>query len=66
MFTAVATQMLRDAGYKVTPADMVPGLWDVEGLARDVTTAQLHQLAKQHGFAQIMPVGSPALRIDVV
>lgn len=46
MFTAVATQMLRDAGYKVTPADMVPGLWDVEGLARDVTTAQLHQLAE--------------------
>lgn len=48
MFTIVAMKMLEAAGYQVTPTD-IPGLWDVQGLANDVTLGQLRQLAEQHG-----------------
>jgi hypothetical protein len=49
MYAIVAKKMLEQAGYQVTPADRVPGLWNVEGLARDVTINQLIDLAQQHG-----------------
>lgn len=49
MYTIIAVRMLEAAGHKVTPADGVPGLYDVEGLARDVTLGQLRQLAAEHG-----------------
>ncbi len=45
---AESMERLRSAGYEVSPADGVPGLWDVAGLARDVTTNQLHDLAARH------------------
>lgn len=48
MFTVVAFRMLEAAGYTVTPTN-IPGLWDIEGLARDVTLGQLRQLAEKHG-----------------
>jgi len=49
MLTDLALKWLRAAGYEVTPADGVPGLWDIDGLARDVTINQLFQLATRHG-----------------
>jgi hypothetical protein len=49
MFTIVAIHQLQEAGYRVTPADGVPGLWNIEGLANDVTTGQLCALSEQHG-----------------
>jgi hypothetical protein len=50
MFTIVAIEQLKAAGYSVSVAEgVVPGLWNVEGLACDVTTGQLCDLAKQHG-----------------
>lgn len=55
MMTVVAMQMLDDAGFKVTSAERVPGLWNVDGLARDVTTNQLLQLASQYGFTRLGP-----------
>lgn len=63
MFTIVAMHMLDAAGHKVTPAGDIPGLWNVEGLARDVTTDQLLDLAKQHGQAWL-PLNRPVLKID--
>lgn len=63
MFVTVAAQQLKAAGHLVTPADGVPGLWNVDGLARDVTTNQLFDLAARHGNPWPWPVG-PTLRID--
>jgi len=48
-FVTVSAMSLKAAGYEVTPADGVPGLWNVDGLARDVTTNQLHDLARRFG-----------------
>lgn len=48
MFTYVAFKMLEAAGHRVSPTD-IPGLWNVEGIANDVTLNQLRQLAEQHG-----------------
>jgi hypothetical protein len=47
-YNVIAFRMLEAAGYKVTPTD-IPGLWDIEGLARDVTLGQVRQLAGEHG-----------------
>jgi len=49
MLTMVAIEKLRAAGYHVQPADGVPGLWNVDGLARDVSSGQLAQIATAHG-----------------
>jgi hypothetical protein len=67
MFTVVAFKMLELAGHRVTAADRVPGLWNVDGLAHDVTTAQLHQLAQQHGhpWPPVVLIG-PQVIIDQV
>lgn len=64
MFTMDAIYQLQEAGYAVTPAEGVPGLWNVAGLARDVTTGQLCDLASRHGQPWIRyPVG-PVIRTD--
>lgn len=43
---------LEQAGYQVLPTD-VPGLFDVPGLARDVTLGQLCDLASRHGAINV-------------
>jgi len=49
-YSVLAMQSLENAGYKVTVAEGgVLGLWDVQGLASDVTTNQLLDLADKHG-----------------
>jgi hypothetical protein len=48
-YTVIAVAMLDAAGHKVTPAGDIPGLWNVAGIADDVTTGQLCQIAEQHG-----------------
>lgn len=58
-FAVIAFERLRSAGHPVTPAGDIPGLWNVEGLARDVTTNQLLDLADQHGALW------PAPRLDL-
>lgn len=63
MFAIIAKRMLDEAGHTVTPADGIPGLWNVEGLARDVTTNQLCDLAERHGQPWFPP-GRPVIRID--
>lgn len=50
-----AVCLLRNAGYHVEPADGIPGLWNVAGLASDVTGAQLCDLAKRHGTFLVAP-----------
>lgn len=55
MFTVIAIQMLQNAGHEVTPAEGVPGLWNVAGIANDVTTNQLVDLAEKYG-APAFPV----------
>jgi hypothetical protein len=64
-YTFVAIKMLEAAGHKVTAADRVPGLWDVDGIAADVTTGQLHQLAEQHGHWPFALAG-PAINMQQV
>ena len=59
----VAMQQLDAAGHKVSPADGVPGLWNVDGLARDVTTNQLFDLAERHGVIS-MPSYLPGITIQ--
>lgn len=54
MFFVEAKRRLDAAGHTVTVAEGVPGLFNVEGLARDVTSGQLLQLAAEHG-AHIFP-----------
>lgn len=49
MFTVIAAKMLNDAGHHVSPADGIPGPWNVEGIGRDLTTGQLCDVARQHG-----------------
>jgi hypothetical protein len=66
MFIFVAFEMLKAAGHPVTPAGDIPGLWNVEGLANDVTTGQLLDLARQHGHHWPFPLIGPAIRIDQV
>jgi hypothetical protein len=56
-FFVLSADALERAGFKVTPADGVPGLWNVEGLAHDVTTNQLHDLATKHGDPRAVAVG---------
>lgn len=48
-YATIATEALSRAGHAVTAADWVPGLYDIDGIARDVTVGQLFQLAQQHG-----------------
>lgn len=48
-YATLAIDALGNAGHAVTPADRVPGLFDVAGIARDVTVGQLWQLSQQHG-----------------
>ena len=57
-FLVEAFQALDAAGHKVTPADRVPGLWNVEGIADDVTSGQLLDIARQHG--QSLAIFGPA------
>jgi len=52
-YAVVAFQHLKDAGHEVTPADGVPGLWDIAGIARDVTTGQLIAIANERGATPI-------------
>lgn len=47
-FVTIARERLRAAGYDVVPTN-IPGLWDVPGIANDVTTGQLHDIADRHG-----------------
>ncbi|MBX9645354.1 MAG: hypothetical protein K2W91_14815 [Novosphingobium sp.] len=54
--------LLENAGYSVTPADRVPGLWNVADLARDITTNQLRQLAREHG--KLLNPGGATFRMD--
>jgi hypothetical protein len=49
-FVVAAVDMLQRAGHPVSPADGVPGLWNVEGIANDLTTAQLLEVAGKHGL----------------
>ena len=43
----IVADRLRQAGYAVTAAD-IPGLWDVAGIANDLTTGQLIDVAQRH------------------
>jgi hypothetical protein len=52
-YAAVAFRQLKDAGHEVTPADGIPGLWDIAGIARDVTTGQLMAIANERGATPI-------------
>jgi hypothetical protein len=57
-YSTLAMQSLEKAGYKVTVADgCIPGLWNVQGLASDVTTNQLLDLADSHG---VHPLSIPS------
>lgn len=56
MLITVATLELRNAGHDVQPAEGVPGLWNVQGLAYDITSGQLLDLARQHGSPYPMPI----------
>lgn len=56
-FVTISARRLELSGYRVTPADGVPGLWNVAGLAYNVTTNQLHDLADKHGAIEIMSRG---------
>jgi hypothetical protein len=49
MFAMEALRWLENAGFRVEPAEGVPGLFNVEGLARDLTVAQVTSLAQRHG-----------------
>jgi hypothetical protein len=42
----IAAERLSQAGHQVHAAD-IPGLWDIDGIARDVTTGQLIDIAQQ-------------------
>jgi hypothetical protein len=62
MFTVVAIEQLKAAGYSVTVAEgVIPGLWNVEGLAHDITTGQLCDLARQLGNPLV-----PFLRMPII
>lgn len=54
-YITITIDRFRLAGHEVTPADGVPGLWNVAGLARDVTTNQLHELAERHCAPYVVP-----------
>lgn len=64
MFNYVAFKMLEAAGYSITPADGIPGLWNIEGLARDVTLGQMRDLAERHGQPWAPPIvlSGPSIR----
>jgi hypothetical protein len=47
--TQLAIEALERAGHRVSPADRVPGLYNIDGVARDVTAGQLFQLSQSHG-----------------
>jgi len=53
-YVTFSAESLKRAGYEVRPTD-IPGLWDIDGLARDVTTGQLHDLARRHGGLVFAP-----------
>jgi hypothetical protein len=61
--TQLAISSLEQAGYPVTPADRVPGLYDVDGLGRDLTLGQLWSLSQRYGrWNQHRPSSSPVSR----
>jgi hypothetical protein len=51
----IAARRLEEAGHPVTEAEGVPGLFNVAGIAGDVTIGQLVDIAAQRG---LMPVYS--------
>lgn len=55
MFAMEAKMRLENAGYRITLADGVPGLFDVEGLGRDLTLGQIRDLAARHGGPLTLP-----------
>ena len=48
-YAHLAVEAMERGGYRVSPADRVPGLYDIEGLARDVTIDQLWMLSQSYG-----------------
>jgi hypothetical protein len=62
-YVTVAADMLERAGHRVTPAGGVPGLWNVEGIGNDLTTAQLLEVAGKRGMLPPMHFASK-LRIN--
>jgi hypothetical protein len=61
-YTTIAIQSLENSGHKVTNANGdITGLWDVEDIATDVTTAQLLKLAESFG-APAFRIASPIIR----
>lgn len=63
-WVVLSIDALQRAGFHVFPAEGVPGLWNVEGLARDVTTNQLHDLADKHGVPVPIIIGPNILTVS--
>lgn len=49
-YFGVSAERIRRAGYSISPADGAPGLYNIDGIGRDLTEEQVFDAAERFGI----------------